>query len=73
MRRSILLGLSLGFMATTALAQQTPLQQQFDSALSSKDQLAWLKLTSSEPNQVGSPHDKFIADWELAQFRKFCT
>ncbi|OJU10585.1 MAG: folate hydrolase [Alphaproteobacteria bacterium 64-11] len=59
-------------LAGSALAQgETPLQEKFDAALSSRDQLAWLKLTSSEPNQVGSPHDKFIADWELDQFRKF--
>ena len=31
----------------------------------------WLKLMSAEPNNVGSPHDKANADWELAQFKAF--
>jgi len=31
----------------------------------------WLKRMSSEPNHVGSPHDKANADWELAQFKSF--
>src|SRR6516165_9422357 len=43
----------------------------FDAQLSSKDQTDWLKLLYSEPNQVGSPHDKFIADWVVSQFKKF--
>lgn len=76
MRRSLLLGLSATLLATSALTGalaggNAPLQQTFDAALSSQDQLAWLKLTAAEPNQVGSPHDKFIADWELQQFRQF--
>jgi N-acetylated-alpha-linked acidic dipeptidase len=32
---------------------------------------AWLKLLASEPNHVGSPHDKANAEWVLAQFKSF--
>ena len=31
----------------------------------------WLKRMSAEPNNLGSPHDKANAEWELAQFRAF--
>ena len=31
----------------------------------------WLKRMSAEPNNVGSPHDKANADWQLAQFKAF--
>ena len=31
----------------------------------------WLKRLASEPNQVGSPHDKANAEWVLAQFKSW--
>ena len=31
----------------------------------------WLRRMSAEPNNLGSPHDKANAEWELAQFRAF--
>jgi N-acetylated-alpha-linked acidic dipeptidase len=75
MRRPALWGLAVVLCAGAALAQSAPpdtaLDRRFDAQIDSKDQLAWLKLMSSEPNQVGSPHDKSNADWELAQFRAF--
>src|SRR6202034_4053150 len=43
----------------------------FDANLSVKDQTAWLKMTSSEPNQVGSPHDKTNAEWILSQYKRW--
>src|SRR6185437_10775762 len=58
-----------------SMSQSAPtgsaLEQRFDAQLSSQDELGWLKRMSSEPNQVGSPHDKANADWILDQFRKF--
>ena len=74
MRRSIFFSLSFVLAASSALAQGTldkSVTDRFDAALSSQDQIGWLKMMASEPNQVGSPHDKLIADWELQQFRKF--
>jgi len=54
-----------------AQAQPSELLAKFDSQLSIKDQTDWLKLLSAQPNQVGSPHDKFIADWVVSQFKRF--
>ena len=76
MRRTLLIGLSTllcagAVRATSTAADSEALNAQFDSALSSQDQIAWLKRMSSEPNQVGSEHDKANAYWELAEFRKF--
>jgi N-acetylated-alpha-linked acidic dipeptidase len=65
---------AFGFQADAqTVPQQGPqdLLAKFDAQLSSKDQTDWLKLLYSEPNQVGSPHDKFIADWVVSQFKKF--
>jgi len=70
MGRPVLFCLAALLLGSSAFAQ-TPLEQQFDAQLSSADQTAWLKLMAAEPNHVGSPHDKFNAEWELAQFKKF--
>jgi len=50
---------------------QSALESRFDAAIDAKEMTGWLKRMSSEPNQVGSPHDKANAEWELAQFQKF--
>ena len=74
MRHPILFGLSLVFSAgllAGAGAQDASLQQRFDAQLSSKDQTDWLKLTSAEPNQVGSPHDRDNAEFMLGLFRSW--
>lgn len=74
MRGSTLFSLCLVLAASGASAQGTldpSITQRFDAALSSQDQIGWLKMMASEPNQVGSPHDKYNADWELQQFKKF--
>ncbi|MDE2073333.1 MAG: folate hydrolase, partial [Alphaproteobacteria bacterium] len=52
-------------------ATQAAIEQQFDAAIDPDEMTGWLKRMSSEPNQVGSPHDKANAEWELAQFQKF--
>lgn len=54
-----------------ALAADTALEARFDAAISSEDQLAWLKDMSSAPNHVGSPHDKANAEGILAKFKKW--
>jgi N-acetylated-alpha-linked acidic dipeptidase len=60
----------LGFTAS-GVAQEQSLEQRFDALLSASDMRAWLKQLSSEPNQVGSPHDKANAEFLLAQFRQW--
>ena len=60
----------LGFTASGA-AQERDLEQRFDAQLSAGDMRDWLRTLSSQPNQVGSPHDKANAEFLLAQFRKW--
>ena len=65
MIRSINL-IALALASTAAVAQPTgtsqALERNFDALISTADQLAWLKLMASEPNHVGSPHDKANAE-----------
>ncbi len=58
----------LGFSPSAALAQQS-LEQRFDAQLDPADQRQWLQQMSSQPNQVGAPHNKANAEFMLAQFR----
>ncbi|HEX5353247.1 MAG TPA: transferrin receptor-like dimerization domain-containing protein [Rhodanobacteraceae bacterium] len=60
----------LGFTDSGA-TQQRSLEKRFDSMLSASEMRGWLKRLSSEPNQVGSPHDKVNAEWMLAQFKQW--
>ena len=60
----------LGFSPASAAAQQS-LEQRFDAQLNPADLRDWLKQMSSQPNQVGSPHDKANADFMLAKFREW--
>ncbi|HWX67722.1 MAG TPA: transferrin receptor-like dimerization domain-containing protein [Rhodanobacter sp.] len=60
----------LGFSRDGATAQHS-LEQRFDAQLDPADQRSWLKQMSSEPNQVGSPHDKANAEFMLAKFREW--
>jgi N-acetylated-alpha-linked acidic dipeptidase len=63
-------GAMLGFTSANA-ATQLSLEQRFDAQLDPADQRSWLKQMSSEPNQVGSPHDKANAEFMLAKFREW--
>ncbi|HEV2269703.1 MAG TPA: transferrin receptor-like dimerization domain-containing protein [Steroidobacteraceae bacterium] len=60
----------LGFTPGGA-AQERDLEQRFDAQLSAAEMREWLQQLSSQPNQVGSPHDKANADFLLAEFRKW--
>lgn len=62
-------GLSL--LSATALAQDATLLARFDAAISSADQLAWLKDMASAPNHVGSVHDKANAEAIFAKFKSW--
>ncbi|HEX8778086.1 MAG TPA: PA domain-containing protein, partial [Rhodanobacter sp.] len=64
------MGAMLGF-TTEGAAQQRSLEQRFDALLDPADQRAWLKQMSSQPNQVGTPHDKANAEFMLAKFREW--
>jgi N-acetylated-alpha-linked acidic dipeptidase len=58
----------LGFSPAHATDQRS-LEQRFDSGLSAADQRDWMQRMASEPNQVGSAHDKANAQFMLEQFR----
>ena len=57
-----------GFTPASADAQKA-IEARFDKALSADEMKAWLEQMSSEPNHVGSAHNKANADWMLAQFK----
>jgi N-acetylated-alpha-linked acidic dipeptidase len=59
-----------GFSAAGAL-NETQLEQRFDADISAADLSAWMEQMASEPNQVGSAHDKANAEFELAKFREW--
>jgi N-acetylated-alpha-linked acidic dipeptidase len=58
----------IGFSAAGS-ANERALEARFDSNLSADSIRDHLKLLAAEPNQVGSPHDKANAEYELAQFK----
>ena len=60
----------LGFLPEHAAAQ-TALEKKYDSQLNPADLRAWLQQMSSEPNHVGSPHDKANAEFTLAKFQEW--
>lgn len=71
-----ILAIAAVFLLTTSAPaspspEQAALERAFDAAVKSDEMRGWLRRMSSEPNHVGSPHDKANADWELAQFKKF--
>jgi N-acetylated-alpha-linked acidic dipeptidase len=64
------------FVATPALAaapagDPQALEQRFDALVNPAEQQQWLQQMSSEPNHVGSPHDKANADFQLALFKQW--
>ena len=52
-------------------ADDPALFARFDASIHPDDLRDWMKLMASEPNHVGSPHDKANAEWILAQFRSW--
>jgi len=59
-----------GFKASTSAAElQT--EKAFDAAIDPAEMRSWLEQLSSEPNQVGSPHDKANAEFMLAKFNEW--
>jgi len=74
MRRFLIIGLTGLLLSGSALAQvsnDAGLDAKFDALINPHEEDGWMKLLASEPNQVGSPHDKINADWILQQFKSF--
>jgi N-acetylated-alpha-linked acidic dipeptidase len=59
-----------GFSVSGA-ASETQLEQRFDADISAADLSSWMEQLASEPNQVGSAHDKANAEFQLAKFREW--
>ena len=59
-----------GFSAAGSAAE-TRLEQRFDADISAADLRSWLEQMSSEPNHVGSVHDRANAEFELKKFREW--
>ena len=60
----------VGFSADSA-AKERILEAKFDNYFDPAEQREWLKLMSSRPNNVGTPHDKANADWMLAKLKSW--
>jgi N-acetylated-alpha-linked acidic dipeptidase len=54
--------------STGAADAETRLEQSFDADLSAADLRSWMQQMASEPNHVGSAHDKANAEFELKKF-----
>src|SRR6201992_1809241 len=54
-----------------SVTDEAAIEKTFTASLQPNDLRDWMKLMASEPNQVGSPHDKANAEWELAKFKEF--
>jgi N-acetylated-alpha-linked acidic dipeptidase len=52
-------------------ARELTTEQRFDAAINPEDLRDWLKNLSSEPNNVGSPHDKANAEFVRDLFRQW--
>src|SRR6202167_446831 len=63
-------GAMLAFSAAHSLDEQTA-ERQFDADLNAGELREWMRTMASEPNQVGSPHDKANAEFMLQQFREW--
>jgi N-acetylated-alpha-linked acidic dipeptidase len=59
-----------GFSPTAELAESR-LEQRFDSDLAAADLRAWMQQMASEPNQVGSSHNRANAEFQLKKFREW--
>jgi N-acetylated-alpha-linked acidic dipeptidase len=66
---------SAAFLLAAAPVAAAPsgagLEKSFDALITPADQQQWLQTMSSEPNHVGSPHDKANAEMELALFKQW--
>jgi N-acetylated-alpha-linked acidic dipeptidase len=66
-----LVSVSSVFAADMMPMDQAGVEKAFDATVNPNEMRDWLKQLASEPNHVGSPHDKANADWILAQFKSW--
>ncbi|MDE2486039.1 MAG: folate hydrolase, partial [Alphaproteobacteria bacterium] len=63
--------LGVAHAAPTAPASEAALEARFDAQIDPAEMGRWLKQLASEPNHVGSAHDKANAEWILAQLKSW--
>ena len=73
MRLALLLATALGLSAAYAQepTNEADVEHGLDTAIYPDQISGWMKQMASEPNQVGSPHDKANAEFELGLFRQW--
>jgi len=72
LHRLTLACVALAPLAATAAPpppDEATIERQFDQAIHPDDLRGWMKTMAAEPNQVGSPHDRANADFELNLLR----
>ncbi|HEY5048979.1 MAG TPA: transferrin receptor-like dimerization domain-containing protein [Rhizomicrobium sp.] len=55
----------------SASEDRASLESRFDAAVHPGELRDWMKRLASQPNHVGSPHDRANAEWILAQFQSW--
>jgi len=60
----------MGFK-TASSAAELESEKAFDAAIDPAEMRSWLEQLSGEPNQVGSPHDKANADFQVGKFNEW--
>jgi N-acetylated-alpha-linked acidic dipeptidase len=60
----------MGFKSAGAAAERES-EKAFDAAIDPAEMRSWLEQLTAEPNQVGSPHDKANADFQVAKFKEW--
>ena len=73
MKLALLSSVAFAFAAPAfaAAGDSQALERSFDALITPADQQQWLQQMSSEPNHVGSPHDKANAEMQLALFKQW--
>ncbi len=63
--------LAMLFLALPTCVQAASIGEQLDAAIHPDDLRGWLKQMASEPNQVGSPHDRANAEFQRDLFQRW--
>src|SRR5579863_17824 len=66
-----LLWVSASGAASDPIASQAALEHDFDAQIDPNDLKDWMKILTSQPNHVGSPHDKANAEQIQAWFKSW--
>ena len=69
---ALLMGVSVNALASaSAFQNESDVEKAFDKGINPQDLENWMKVMAAAPNQVGSPHDKSNAEYELSLFKKW--